>query len=127
MSLSGLRREELLQLAEDSQELGWVYHHRERLLLSSALLGLAGAAEDENDGREREGAPYYSDSMELSLEFDVTSNPEQNKDELGTLMARIMEIAERDTIEDDVAWLWFSVVGQLARERDRLRSEGVIL
>lgn len=126
MSLDWLSLEDLHEIAADATDLAWVYHARERMLLSSSLLALAGAAETEFEGREREGVEQWSASIDVSLEFDPTSNPEQNMDELGTLMAHVMVFAERDSIEDRVAWVWFGVVRQLARERDRLRREGVV-
>lgn len=68
---------------------------RERMLLSSSLLALAGAAEAEVEGRERVGLEHYSDSMDVSLEFDPTSNAEQNMDELGAGPAVLAETRQR--------------------------------
>lgn len=129
VNVDRLSPDDLRQVAEDAEELAWIYHRRERSLLSSSLLALSGAAESEIEDRaraERGGVNEYTLLTEVSLEFDATSNPEQNMDELGTLMAHVMALAERDTVEQEVSDYWFDVVRALAKERDRLRRKGVV-
>jgi hypothetical protein len=119
---------DLLQLEADASDLGHQYANRERGHIAAAMYAIAGIADAARTERER-ADPDAMDFVSWSapVEFDVTSNAEHNKDDLGTLMAQAMAQAERQDIGDDLAYIWFSVVRQLARERDRLRQVGAIL
>jgi len=127
IDLGGLDEYDMAQFSEDASDLGWVYHARDRLLVSSSLMAVSGAADAALEDSQSPNPNMWGASYSVSLPFDPLSNPEQNKDELGTLMARVMAFAERQEFGDELAHKWFGVVRQLARERDRLRREGVIL
>jgi len=127
IDLHRLDEHDMAQFSEDASDLEWVYHRRERLLVSSSLMAVSGAADAALEDSRSPDPDMWGASYDVSLPFDPSSNPEQNKDELGTLMARVMALAERQDIDDDLAHVWFGVVRQLARERDRLRRERVIL
>jgi hypothetical protein len=59
------------------------------------------------------------------VEFDPTSPPEHNKDDLGTVIARVIALA--DSGHGGSSHAWVRIAGHLATERDRLRRDGVIL
>jgi hypothetical protein len=118
---------DLGQLIEDAEALAEQYRLRERPSVAAAFSTLASLAYGDLEDRERGADLTVSAWVTLAVDFDPTSGPEHNKDDLGTVMARAMAMAERSDISDDLAHFWFQVVRDLARERDRLRREGVVL
>ena len=129
LSVDRIEDIDLEQLAGDAADLGSTYARRERHHVASAFYGLAGVASEELDERRQNvGNPDWTQaaSWTFPVEFDSTSNAEHNKDDLGTVMARAMAMAERLDVSDDLAGLWFQVVRRLVRERDRLRIDRVI-
>lgn len=127
-ALDRLDEWDLGQLIEDAEALATEYDRRERHHVASAFSTLASFAYDELE--DRENSERYSTGstwVTAAVDFDPTSGAEHNKDDLGTVMARAMEVAERTDINDDLAHVWFQVIRDLARERDRLRAEGVLL
>lgn len=118
---------ELGQLIEDAEALAEHYRLRERHSVASAFSTLASLAYGDLEDRERGADLAVSAWATAAVGFDPTSGPEHNKDDLGTVMARAMAMAERSDISDDLAHFWFQVIRDLARERDRLRREGMVL
>lgn len=67
-------------------------------------------------------------SFDFVATFDSTSNPEHNKDDLGTTMSRVMVLAQpNEERGDDLPRVWRFALAQLAHQRDRLRHEGIVL
>ena len=111
-------------MAGDAYALGVLYQERERHAPASALLTLFDFATAELEERANGVGTLASTQWTSPIEFDPTSPPEHNKDDLGTVIARVIALAERN---DDVAPAWRQIAEHLAKERDRLRREGVIL
>jgi hypothetical protein len=130
LSVDLLEDADLKQLEADAADLGSEYFRRERHHVASAFYGLAGIAHEElEERRQNAGNPGWTQaaSFTVPVEFDPTASAEHNKDDVGTVMAHAMAMAESQDVSDDLAQIWFGVVRRLARERDRLRTERVIL
>lgn len=130
LSIEFLDEWDLEQLVEDASALAMEYRGRERVHVAASFAALASVASGELEERQtNSNNPEWvqASSWTVPVEFDPTSSAEHNKDDLGTVMAHAMAMAERAEISDDLAHLWFRIVRQLARERDRLRRERVIL
>lgn len=125
VSLDALSDDDLEAMAGDAYALGVVYETRDRHAPASALFTLSDFAIAELGDRKRgvsaSGATYWSSPVE----FDPTSPPEHNKDDLGTVIARAIALASDDP--DGPGYAWARIAEHLAKERDRLKREGVIL
>jgi hypothetical protein len=130
VSIDRLDEWDLGQLIEDAETLASEYARRERHVVASSFSALASVAYGELEDREKNaGEPDWTQDSWLTVpvEFDPTSSTEHNKDDLGTVIAHAMAMAERTDMSDELAHLWFQIIRHLARERDRLRGEGVLL
>jgi hypothetical protein len=125
VSLDALSDDELEAMAGDAYALGVVYEKRERHAPASALFTLSDFAIAELEDRKRGGSASGTTYWSSPVEFDPTSPPEHNKDDLGTVIARAIALASEDP--DGPGYAWSRIAEHLARERDRLRREGVIL
>lgn len=112
-------------MAADAYALGVIYETRERHAPAAALFTLSEFAvaelEDRKRGANASGPTYWSSPVE----FDPTSPPEHNKDDLGTVIAQAIALADEGP--DGPGYAWAKIAENLAKERDRLRREGVIL
>jgi hypothetical protein len=120
-----LDEDELTVLAGDAYALGVLYQDRERHAAASALFTLSDFAQAEIDDRARAGRISDTVIWSSPVEFDPTAPAEHKKDDLGTVIARIIALADADG--GGVGHVWARIASQLAKERDRLRREGVIL
>ena len=126
-SIGRLDEWDLGQLIEDAEALAGEYDRRDRQHVASSFSGLASLAYSELEDRDMNERDWRESAwVTIPVDFDPTSSAEHNKDDLGTVMAHSMAMAERTDISDDLAHVWFQIVRQLARERDRLRLEGVL-
>ncbi len=110
---------DLEEFAAQADEIGWLYHRRDRKMVADYFLALGGAALGEIESRRE-----YEDralSVDISIPFDPTAPAEHCKDDLGTIIARVLvRVDERETSEG-VARLWRRVLIDLLYQRDELR------
>ena len=96
-------------------------------MIASYFLGLAGAAETHAD-ELRDHRPDRAASVDISVPFDETAPLEHRKDDVATILARILPLTDPfETPGEDVAGLWRKVLIDLLYQRDELRHRGRIL
>jgi len=125
VSFDTLSDDDLEGMAGDAYGLGVLYADRERHATASALFRLADFANAELEDRTRGAKSLETTYWTSPVEFDPTSPPEHNKDDLGTVIARVIALA--DSEPGGPGYVWAKIASHLAKERDRLRREGVIL
>ncbi len=125
VSFDSLSDDDLEGMAGDAYALGVLYADRERHATASALFTLADFADAELEDRSRGAKSLETTYWTSPVEFDPTSPPEHNKDDLATVIARVIALA--DSEHGSPGYVWAKIASHLAKERDRLRREGVIL
>lgn len=112
----------------NAYSLGVLCSDRERhatTSVTSALCTLADSANAEIEDRTRAGRSSETVYWTSPVEFDPTAPPEHENDDLGTVIARIIALA--DSEDGDLAYVWAKIASHLAKERERLRHDAVIL
>ena len=124
MSTDFLSNDELEEFARQAEALGWDYHRRGRQMVASYFLRLAGAASGEVKDRARHLERAIS--VDISIPLDETAPGDHQKDDIGTVLARILQLMDDLEVSEDVNWVWRRIFVELSRQRDELRRRGRI-
>ena len=113
--------------AEQASDLGWEYRNRGRQMIASYFLGLVSAAETHAD-EVRNRVEDRAASVDISIPFDETAPLEHRKDDLTTILARVLPLTDPfESPGERVSDLWRKVLIDLLYQRDELRRRGRIL
>lgn len=125
VSADSAKDEDLKDFASQADEIGWSYHRRGREMVGSFFLAIAGAAEGEVEERRRTGERAVC--VDISIPLDPTAPPEHIKDDIGTVLARVLRLVDNEETSMEVNDLWRSVLIDILSERDELRRRDRIL
>lgn len=112
--------EDLEEFARQADEVGWSYHRRGREMVASLFLAIGGAAELEVEERRRRGGERAA-CVDVSIPLDPTAPAEHAKDDVGTILARVLALVDNEETSTEVNDLWRRVLIDLLNERDELR------